>query len=113
MAVDKYEDVIPKGMTKFRLVFKTKVNLNDNPLAVNGAKFVYRDPDGNVSEWQAYVLSGYESSGKIYVDFSAVTKCDAEGVWKFWSKLNFLDGLTATAKRPVAFLCVSEGDVIN
>lgn len=79
-----------KDQTAARLILETSVDFSS--YVPSGCKIGYEKPDGTVDTWDAEVLAGSESVGKIYVDFSDTVKFDTEGMWKFWAEVTFADG---------------------
>ena len=83
MSIDykAYED-----QQNFRLILKTEINFDT--YAPSAQKIEYLAPGSTtVAEWDASVLTGSESDGKIYHDFSAVADVPAAGHYRVRAKL--------------------------
>lgn len=101
------------GQTAFRLILKTSVDFSVNIPSTCKIKFIKPETtDETEGEWNAQVLTGSESEGKIYVDFSDSINCDQKGVWRFWAHVTFTDGRFAEGKT-VEQLVRSSGQILR
>ena len=76
-----------EGQQNFRLILKTEI---DFETYVPSAQVIeYIKPDGTTGSYTASVLTGSETDGKIYYDFSASVPVptDGYGKWKVRAKL--------------------------
>ena len=82
--------MIYQNQTAARLILQTDVNFNTD--VVSSRLIKYRKPSGTTGSWTAATLTGSETTGKIYIDFSASNKFDEAGSWTLWAYLTFSDG---------------------
>jgi hypothetical protein len=84
---------IKKNQTAARVILTTGLNLQATvPTTI---RIYYTKPNSTTSYWDATILLGSETLGKIYVDFDDLKKFNASGTWKFWSYFVFADGRIA------------------
>ena len=98
--------LIFKDQTALKLILKT--NIDFNTYAVNIAKIKYIDPKKTEEEFNASVLIGSESEGKIYVDFSSSIKFAIAGKYILWADIIFTDTRQAQGQS-VALIVYQSG----
>lgn len=80
-----------KDDTATRIEINTGVNFN--AYEISGSFISYLKPSGITGSWDGTTVSGSESSGSIYIQFSDTVKFDESGVWEIYPVLYFTNGL--------------------
>jgi len=99
--------MIYKNQTSARLILQTDVNFNTNDVTTKLIK--YKKPSGTTGSWTATTLTGSETTGKIYYDFSSNYKFDEAGTWDIWAHLTFADSRVANGAM-VKYVVRTEGE---
>jgi len=81
--------MIFKNQTSARVILQTDVNFSTNDVTTKLIK--YKKPSGTTGSWTGTTLTGSETTGKIYKDFSSTDKFDEAGTWDIWAHLTFTD----------------------
>jgi len=76
-----------EGQQNFRLILKTEIDFDTYTPTAQVIEYI--EPDGTTGSYTASVLTGSETDGKIYYDFSATVPIptDGYGKWKVRAKL--------------------------
>lgn len=76
-----------EGQQNFRLILKTEIDFDTYSPTAQVIECI--KPDGTTGNYDATVLVGSESDGKIYYDFSALVPVPtgSHGQWKVRAKL--------------------------
>ena len=85
-----------EGQQNFRLTLKTEIDFDTYSPTAQVIEYI--KPDGTTDSYDATVLVGSESDGKIYYDFSASVPVPAgsHGQWKVRGKLTINDKIVYT-----------------
>lgn len=88
---------IIRNQTSARLILQTDIDFS--VFTITTYQIKYRKPSGLQGTWDATALTGGESLGKLYVDFSSSIKFDQSGTWEIWAYIVFSDGTIGLGKK--------------
>jgi len=99
--------LIYKDQTAVRLSLASGVDFDT--YTPSGLSIEYVKPDGTQGDWDAVVLSGSETTGIVYVDFTNDIKFDQSGWWNLFTAITLTDGRTAPG-RSVSYYVPDSGE---
>lgn len=78
------------NQTAIKLILETGINFNEDEVIQQQVLVI--EPGGQVLQWEANKLSGEETKGSIFIDFSNNVKFTKAGHHKIRASLTFADG---------------------